>query len=98
MINAHLETVHRAIQQDRALSDRLDKVTTKKEYSNFVVEVGKAQGFQFTEADVDAAMSAASRPSATDGALSDQQLEAVAGGGFFERWYYERFTSGYRKC
>ena len=98
MISQQIETIHTSIAQDPALRQRLDKVADKEAYFDLVVEVGKSKGIAISAADVKSATAASSNRAPTGSELSDQQLESVAGGGFFSRWYYERFTSGLVSC
>ena len=98
MMNQQLETIHKSIDMDPALRQRLDGVKDKDAYVNLLVEVGGANGMKMAPADVKSALDTASKGRSANGELSDKQLESVAGGGFFERWYYERFTSGLVKC
>ena len=99
MISQQIETIHTSIAQDPALRQRLDKVADKEAYFDLVVEVGKSKGIAISAADVKRATDAVSANRAPAGSeLSDQQLESVAGGGFFSQWYYDRYTSGLVKC
>ena len=98
MISQQIETIHTSIAQDPALKQRLDKVADKEAYFDLVVEVGKSKGIAISAADVKSATAASSNRAPAGSELSDQQLESVAGGGFFSRWYYERFTSGLVNC
>ena len=98
MMNQQLETIHKSIDKDPALRQRLDGVKDKDAYVNLLVEVGGKNGMSMAPADVKSALDSAGKGRPANGELSDQQLESVAGGGFFERWYYERFTSGLVKC
>lgn len=98
MVSQQLETIHKSIEKDPVLRKRLDSVTDKDAYVDLLVEVGGANGVPMSAAEIDGALSAANTNRGPVGEMSDQQLESVAGGGFFESWYYERFTSGYVKC
>lgn len=98
MISQQIETIHTSIAQDPALRQRLEKVADKEAYFDLVVEVGKSKGIAISAADVKSATAAGSNRAPAGSELSDQQLESVAGGGFFARWYYDRFTSGTVRC
>ena len=99
MINEQIETVHTKIQNDPALKQRLEGVADESGYVNLLVEVANSHGIKMSAADVKGTLQKvrSSRP-VSSAELSDNQLEAVAGGGFFSQWYYERFTSGHVKC
>ena len=99
MINEQLETVQTKIQNDPSLRQRLDGVADESGYVNLLVEVANANGISMSAADVKSTLNKvrSSRP-VSSAELSDKQLESVAGGGFFETWYYNRFTSGTVKC
>ncbi len=99
MMNEQIETVHTKIQNDPALKQRLEGVADENGYVNLLVEVANNSGIKMSAADVKATLQKvrASRP-VSSAELNDSQLEAVAGGGFFSQWYYERYTSGLVRC
>ena len=96
-----LNQIHQTIANDPSLRTRLEGISSQDDYARFAAEVGRKQGFDFTEQDVQSALREASatgnRP---EGELSREQLESVAGGAWcsLTRWWYERFTSGAVAC
>jgi predicted ribosomally synthesized peptide with nif11-like leader len=63
---------------DSAIQDQLKNVADRATFSETAVRLGRQQGFDFTAADVDAALFQ-SKENPLD-QLSDQDLELVAGG------------------
>jgi hypothetical protein len=59
-----------------ALKKEIDESTDQRAFLSAVLDQGKKAGFNFTEKDVDQVI----RASLSSGALSDSQLEGVAGG------------------
>lgn len=85
---------------DPTVRSRLENATSKEQYVETILQVGKEKGYDFRKEDVTAALDKGG-PQGGAEKLSDEHLEGVAGGGlgsFLERWYYERYTSGYRAC
>jgi predicted ribosomally synthesized peptide with nif11-like leader len=98
MSEKSLNDFYKAAQSDTALQQKLKQAPDKDSYLNLIVQSGKEKGYDFTRQEVQSAIEGIN---AKRGQLSDKQLESVAGGRvteFFERWYYERYTSGAVRC
>jgi predicted ribosomally synthesized peptide with nif11-like leader len=99
MSEKSLSDFYKAAQSDSALQQKLKQAPDKDSYLNLIVQSGKEKGFDFSRQEVLSAIEGINAK--RGGELSDKQLETVAGGRvteFFERWYYERYTSGRVKC
>lgn len=79
MSKASLEQFYQEILKDQALQERLRTVTDRDSMAALAVELGKEKGYSFTIEEVQVYIDewTASRPQQE---LSDEQLEAVAGG------------------
>ena len=72
--------LYQEVMQELALLEKFLAVRDRESLVNLAVEVGQQKGYSFTVAEVEQALAAQSAASET-GELSDEQLEAVAGGG-----------------
>lgn len=79
MSKTNLEQFYRELLKDRALQERLKALNDTNSIVALVVEAGKEKGYSFTieEVQEDMAEINMSRPQQE---LSDEQLEAIAGG------------------
>ena len=68
----------RKLTHDPALLRRIGQGTDRQQRLALCVQAGEMQGFRFSRADLEGLL--ASTEPANDGALTDEQLEAVAGG------------------
>lgn len=82
-----LESVTQFFQQegqDPTLQESLQSASDRETVVNKVVELGKKKGYDFTASEVEQWLNSAvlQSQSDADGALNDEELEAVAGGLF----------------
>ena len=85
-----IESVNQFFQevgQDAAMQQQLQSATDKPSFVNKVMELGHQKGYGFSASEVETSLNslAAQVQSQTgaDGELSEDELEAVAGGGFW---------------
>ena len=77
-----VETVnqfYQEVMQEPALLEKFQSAPDQESLANLAVEVGQQKGYSFTVDEVEQALAAQNAASET-GELSDEQLEAVAGG------------------
>ena len=77
-----VETVnqfYQEVMQEPALLQQFQSAPDQESLVNIAVEVGQQKGYSFTTSEVEQALAAQNAASETE-ELSDEQLEAVAGG------------------
>ena len=75
-----IDQFYQEVMQEPALLQQFQSAPDRESLVNIAVEMSQQKGYSFTVAEVEQALAAQSAASET-GELSDQQLEAVAGGG-----------------
>ncbi len=70
---------YQEVMQEPALLEKFQAASDRESLANLAVEVGQQKGYSFTVDQVEQALAAQNAASET-GELSDEQLEAVAGG------------------
>ncbi len=70
---------YQEVMQEPALLEKFQSAPDRESLVNLAVEVGQQKGYSFTLDEVEQALAAQNAASET-GELSDEQLEAVAGG------------------
>ena len=83
MSKENLSAFYQAFRTDLSLQQQLEGITDPVEYVNKAVSLGASRGFEFTQAEVEAAIA---NPSAfleesLGEELSDLELQVVSGGG-----------------
>jgi predicted ribosomally synthesized peptide with nif11-like leader len=71
--------LYQKVMQEPALLEKFQSAPDHESLVNLAVEVGQQKGYSFTASEVEQALAAQNAASET-GELSDEQLEAVAGG------------------
>ncbi len=88
MMQGSLEQFFQMASQDLELQEKLKAANDREAYIRLVVELGKEKGYSFTSSQVVTALDKAAKEAAENGEeasqLSEQELEAVAGGGVGE--------------
>jgi len=73
--------LYQEVMQEPALLEKFQSAPDQESLVNLAVEVGQQKGYSFTAEEVEQALVAQNAASASEtGELSDEQLEAVAGG------------------
>ena len=78
-----VETVnqfYQEVMQEPALLEKFQSAPDQESLANLAVEVGQQKGYSFTVDEVEQALAAQNAAASETGELSDEQLEAVAGG------------------
>jgi predicted ribosomally synthesized peptide with nif11-like leader len=70
---------YQEVMQEPALLEKFQAASDRESLANLAVEVGQQKGYSFTVDEVEQALAVQNADSET-GELSDEQLEAVAGG------------------
>ncbi|MGD1901797.1 MAG: Nif11-like leader peptide family RiPP precursor [Geitlerinemataceae cyanobacterium] len=85
MSQTNLQKFYQVFRADLSLQKQLDGITDEDVYAEKAVEIGRDRGFDFTTADVKAALAepGAFLEGSVAEELNDYELEALAGGFLF---------------
>jgi predicted ribosomally synthesized peptide with nif11-like leader len=79
MSQANVEQFYKVVQNSQQLQEQLGAAENKESFNELAVRLGQENGYTFTAEEVDAFINQKSQEANAE--LSDQELEAVAGGG-----------------
>ncbi|HAX79348.1 MAG TPA: Nif11-like leader peptide family natural product precursor [Cyanobacteria bacterium UBA11372] len=80
MSSAILNQFVQDISQDTNLQQQLQEATNRESLVNKMVELGNEKGYSFTPSETEEWLESMANQSGASGELSEEQLEAVAGG------------------
>lgn len=85
MSSATLNELFQDVSQDPTLEQQLQEASDRESFVNTIVELSHQKGYSFTPNEADEWLKSMANQSGALGELSEDQLEAVAGGGL--SWY-----------